>query len=186
MYLQIKKTLLSLLLTPIVLSGCGELGESISGGGSGRTATAEELIPQIAPHVPGEKDREFFAKEASQVGVVNIRYMTPEEQEIMTFLGPGPCGLAIYSQSTIAMNPNCQRARVRTMAHEISHFGSRSTCTGSGGGHGPPFWEYFRGVAARYVEEVGSGSWINPFGSIASSEEFYQSYGEARCKDVIN
>lgn len=161
------------------LGACG--GGSSSGGGGGSASLESDMSKFLKNPV----DAAFFAREASAAGVRKVRRLTREDEERIGV--PNICGWADTGGVILINTPiTCVGGDAATLiGHEISHFGIGDACREieeGGDGHGDPFWEYFRGIASRYVANVSGGSWSNPFARIDRNEQSFIDSGTRKCK----
>lgn len=158
----------------VIGAACGG-GSSSSGGGESRFES------DMRKYFDRPGDVAFFAREAAQAGVTSIKVMPREFKEEHDFSLCGYAGPA-GDPGAILINDFCRDEIHRIMAHEISHIGTDDTCNAGGGGHGDPFWKYFRAMAKRYMTEVPNGGWVNPLASIAQDEQGYIETGTRKCR----
>lgn len=169
---------LAFCLATVLLVGCGG-GDS--GGSSSGGAASSKLVQDIGRFIPHPEDRAFFASEAARVGVTTVRrpragddFGDVDVRNTCGYYAPSNEPTAILIVYT---GPGC--VDIYTLiAHEIAHFGVDRICKD---GHGEPFWAYFRGIAARYVNQIPNGRWERPFNTIAAEERIYANTGRRKC-----
>lgn len=134
----------------LTLVGCGG-GESAGGAGTETPETASPLERDLARFIPNEAVREFFAEEAMNAGVSEIRSMMPNEIPVLTHPAQTGCGRAV--DTTVLINADrLECINLHNISHEISHIGARCY------GHNDVFYSYNLELAERFADEFTQGT----------------------------
>lgn len=118
--------------------------------------------------------QQFFAGEAFNAGVKEIRAMKPSEKRppVNEYEGVG-CAYGIWRRKLILIEINQPRCvLLSVLAHEISHIGSKCN------GHNDHFYKYNSLVAKRYEEQFPNAvkrKWFAPVQDVASVAAIYRS-----------
>jgi len=140
-----------------------------------RQSNIESDIAEIYSDYSSEIQH-FFAEEAFNAGVQEIRAMKPSEKRppVNEYEGVG-CAYGIWGRKLILIEINQPRCvLLSVLAHEISHIGSKC------GAHNDVFYKYNFGVAKRYQERFPSAAkrrWFAPVQDVASVAAIYRSEG---------
>lgn len=162
-----------LFLVTFVLYACG--GGSSS---SGSASTVSALEHELAYIMSNPEERTYFANLIASHGVSGIGTMPPSATPPPAFAGGTVCG--VTADKNILLNtsdPVCIRTYPFTITHEVAHYGTARTCPG----HGKPYFDYFRMLAADYKQRFPNGSWRTPVADVNRQEQQYIDGGAYQC-----
>lgn len=118
--------------------------------------------------------QQFFAEEAFNAGVKEIRALKPSEKRTPVHKNEGVgCAYGMWRRKLILIEINQPRCvLLSVLAHEISHIGSKCN------GHNDHFYKYNSLVAKRYEEQLPNAvkrKWFAPVQDVASVAAIYWS-----------